>query len=166
MMDAKELHYELRGGGRMWVEGASEDEEDTILRALSLLAAAEANDGTTPETDDPNNIDSWRATKDRSRRLERERNGLALAHADALEENARLKSEMESLEQALTDPENQPSQFGTVMLEWHEAELAKLRQLVAQQAEDDGLWFNAATAPEAYLQQELRKLHAAVEETK
>lgn len=76
-MDAKELHYELRGGGRMWVEGASEDEEETILRALSLLAAAEANDGTTPETDNPNNIDSWRATKDRSRSLERERNGLA-----------------------------------------------------------------------------------------
>ena len=47
-----------------------------------------------------------------------------------------------------------------------EAELAKLRQMVAQQAEDDGLWFNAATAPEAYLQQELRKLHAAIEETK
>ena len=45
-------------------------------------------------------------------------------------------------------------------------ELAKLRQLVAQQAEDDGLWFNAATAPEAYLQQELRKLHAAIEGTK
>ena len=76
-MDAKELHYELRGGGRMWVEGASEDEEETILRALSLLAAAEANDGTTPETDNPNNIDSWRATKDRSRSLERERHGLA-----------------------------------------------------------------------------------------
>lgn len=47
-----------------------------------------------------------------------------------------------------------------------ERELAKLRQMVAQQAEDDGLWFSAATAPEAYLQQELRKLHAAVEETK
>lgn len=35
--------------------------------------------------------------------------------------------------------------------------------LVRKQAEDDGLWFQAATAPEAYLQQELRKLHAAVE---
>lgn len=45
-------------------------------------------------------------------------------------------------------------------------ELAKLRQLVAQQAEDDGLWFRAATAPEAYLQQELRRLHAVIEETK
>ena len=47
-----------------------------------------------------------------------------------------------------------------------EAELAKLRQMVAQQAEDDGLWFRAATAPEAYLQQELRRLHAAVEGAK
>ena len=55
--------------------------------------------------------------------------------ADALEENARLKSEMESLEQALTDPENQPSQFGTVTLEWHEAELVKLRQHAEAMAE-------------------------------
>jgi len=35
--------------------------------------------------------------------------------------------------------------------------------LVNKQAEDGGLWFNAHTAPEAYLQQELRKLHDAVE---
>lgn len=35
--------------------------------------------------------------------------------------------------------------------------------LVQRQAEDEGLWFEATTAPEAYLQQELRKLHAAVE---
>ncbi|HEV8364603.1 MAG TPA: hypothetical protein VGQ52_13905 [Gemmatimonadaceae bacterium] len=38
-----------------------------------------------------------------------------------------------------------------------------LRSLVARQAEDAGLWFDAVTAGEAYLQQELRKLHAAVE---
>lgn len=37
------------------------------------------------------------------------------------------------------------------------------RQLVEQQAEDDGLWFIAQTAPEAYLQQELRKLHKIIE---
>ena len=37
-------------------------------------------------------------------------------------------------------------------------------EIVNQQAEDDGLWFKAQTAPEAYLQQELRKLHKAVEE--
>lgn len=35
--------------------------------------------------------------------------------------------------------------------------------VVEDQAEDDGLWFVARTAPEAYLQQELRRLHAAVE---
>lgn len=35
--------------------------------------------------------------------------------------------------------------------------------IVDEQAEDEGLWFIARTAPEAYLQQELRRLHAAVE---
>lgn len=35
--------------------------------------------------------------------------------------------------------------------------------IVAEQAEDEGLWFIARTAPEAYLQQELRRLHAALE---
>jgi small-conductance mechanosensitive channel len=37
------------------------------------------------------------------------------------------------------------------------------RRLVNEQAENEGLWFVATTAPEAYLQQELRKLHAAIE---
>lgn len=36
--------------------------------------------------------------------------------------------------------------------------------LVNAQAEDHGLWFAAQTASEAYLQQALRKLHAAVED--
>ncbi len=44
-----------------------------------------------------------------------------------------------------------------------EAEVARLKKLVSAQAEDAGLWFDAETAPEAYLQQELRKLHAAIE---
>lgn len=35
--------------------------------------------------------------------------------------------------------------------------------LVAKQAEDEGLWFDAGTAPEAYLQQELRRLHKVIE---
>lgn len=43
--------------------------------------------------------------------------------------------------------------------------LAAVRALVAMQAEDDGLWFVAETAAEAYLQQELRKLHAVIEQT-
>jgi hypothetical protein len=38
-----------------------------------------------------------------------------------------------------------------------------VRQLVDQQADDAGLWFFAQTPTEAYVQQELRKLHAAVE---
>jgi len=38
-----------------------------------------------------------------------------------------------------------------------------IKAIVAAQANDEGLWFIAATAPEAYLQQELRRLHAAIE---
>ena len=41
---------------------------------------------------------------------------------------------------------------------------AAVRALVAEQANDDGLWFIAETAAEAYLQQELRRLHAVIEE--
>lgn len=45
-----------------------------------------------------------------------------------------------------------------------EEQVEALRKLVGKQAEDEGLWFVAQTAPEAYLQQELRKLHAAIEQ--
>ena len=38
-----------------------------------------------------------------------------------------------------------------------------IQRLVNKQAEDEGLWFEAQTAPEAYLQQELRQLHYAIE---
>jgi hypothetical protein len=41
--------------------------------------------------------------------------------------------------------------------------LADVRALVSEQAKDPGLWFEAETAAEGYLQQELRKLHAAIE---
>ena len=36
------------------------------------------------------------------------------------------------------------------------------KSLNDRQAEDDGLWFIAQTAPEAYLQQELRRLHRLI----
>ena len=36
-------------------------------------------------------------------------------------------------------------------------------ELVQKQAEDEGLWFNAETASEAYLQAALRELHHQVE---
>ncbi len=38
-----------------------------------------------------------------------------------------------------------------------------IQALVNEQAEDEGLWFIAETAAEAYLQQELRRLHALIE---
>lgn len=44
-----------------------------------------------------------------------------------------------------------------------ESRLAAIQAVVDQQAEDEGLWFEARTAPEAYLQQELRRLHAVIE---
>ena len=39
----------------------------------------------------------------------------------------------------------------------------KAIDLVNKQAEDKGLWFDAVTLPEAYLQAALRKLHDLVE---
>jgi len=42
-------------------------------------------------------------------------------------------------------------------------DLSELLQLVALQTEDEGLWAIAETATEDYLQQELRKLHEAIE---
>lgn len=44
--------------------------------------------------------------------------------------------------------------------------LAAARAVVEEQAEDEALWFEAETATEAYLQQALRELHAAIEEPK
>lgn len=38
-----------------------------------------------------------------------------------------------------------------------------LRIVINTQADDEGLWFVASTAPEGYLQQELRRLHAVIE---
>jgi hypothetical protein len=43
------------------------------------------------------------------------------------------------------------------------AELRRLRALVAEQAEDAGLWFVAEHVTEAYLQGALRDLHRAIE---
>jgi len=44
-----------------------------------------------------------------------------------------------------------------------EKELQKYKDVVGDQANDEGLWFDAQTAPEAYLQRKLRELHAAIE---
>ena len=41
--------------------------------------------------------------------------------------------------------------------------LAMIRRFVAEQAEDGGLWDYAKSASEAYVQQELRRLHRVIE---
>jgi hypothetical protein len=41
--------------------------------------------------------------------------------------------------------------------------LEKIQSVVNEQSADDGLWFVAETAAEAYLQQELRRLHLVIE---
>ena len=61
----------------------------------------------------------------------------------------------------------------TVMLDhlkhWREkyfalkTKLDKIQALVDKQAEDEGLWFEAVTAPEDYLQMALRELHKTIE---
>jgi hypothetical protein len=38
-----------------------------------------------------------------------------------------------------------------------------IKAVVDEQAEDDGLWFIAETCAEAYLQQQLRRLHEVIE---
>jgi hypothetical protein len=43
------------------------------------------------------------------------------------------------------------------------SELERARTVVNEQADDDGLWFVAETAAEAYLQSALRRLHEAME---
>ena len=43
------------------------------------------------------------------------------------------------------------------------APAAEILDLVNEQAEDEGLWFEAVYVSEAYLQQELRRLHATIE---
>jgi len=38
-----------------------------------------------------------------------------------------------------------------------------IRMVIEEQAKDEGLWFEAETAAEAYVQAALRRLHAAIE---
>ena len=44
------------------------------------------------------------------------------------------------------------------------SKLALLKAYIAEQAENEGLWFMAETATEAYLQQELRRVAWLIEE--
>lgn len=40
---------------------------------------------------------------------------------------------------------------------------AAIKAVIDEQADDEGLWFHAETAAEAYVQQALRRLHAIIE---
>lgn len=70
----------------------------------------------------------------------------------------RIQALMKSLQNHIPTPEEDLG--GQMCREWD-----ALRALVNTQAEDEGLWCLAQSASEAYLQQELRKLHAAIEGT-
>ena len=48
-------------------------------------------------------------------------------------------------------------------LEAENEALREAKRVVKEQSEDYGLWFLIATAPEGYLQQALRRLHAVIE---
>ena len=58
------------------------------------------------------------------------------------------------------------SQKYQLIAEQAQAHRARILQVVAEQANDNGLWFRARTAPEAYLQSSLRFLHEAIKEKK
>ena len=55
--------------------------------------------------------------------------------------------------------------FDIALVEEAATKYLNLQGLIDEQAEDEELWFVATTAPEAYLQQELRRLHVALEGT-
>lgn len=100
-MNARELLQEWKERCNRLPRTAEEDDYQTILRALSLLADAEANDGTTPETDaarltinqrrmiaEGRGVVSEMVEASVARRLERKCNGLARSCADALDKLA------------------------------------------------------------------------------
>ena len=51
-----------------------------------------------------------------------------------------------------------------VHVDWKTWRPIHVQRIIDEQAESEGLWFKAETAPEAHLQQELRRLHKAIEE--
>jgi hypothetical protein len=93
-----------------------------------------------------------------------------LADAKLLEANAALteklaESDAKYKSWSATAIEQQMQKFAAIdIADKAEEQLSRLRALVDKQAEDEGLWFAAQTAPEAYLQAQLRLLHAVIED--
>jgi hypothetical protein len=78
-------------------------------------------------------------------------------------ENAALKCELRDITLALNDERTHNTMTIAEVCAALKRDVERLRNIVNKQAEDEGLWFVAQTAPEAYLQQELRNLHAAID---
>lgn len=110
--------------------------------------------------------------------LEAQRNRATYEVSSLLKELSALRARIAKLEAALNraNVELQRLHSGELPGGWTaalEAEVAArhkakdalvlARTITDEQAEDEGLWFDAQTAPEAYLQRALRRLHAAVE---
>ena len=66
---------------------------------------------------------------------------------------------------ALAEAANESDEALDLLADWEQlvTALATAQRVVDEQANDEGLWFTARTASEAYLQRELRRLHAVIE---
>ena len=117
-MDAKEL-LRLMAAGRIVLADPTTGhphmpaDQEIAHRALSLLAAAEASDGTTPETDaeafdddNPYGVNLQVVPADFARRLESERNGLAaeVLRLRSLLPDDYARADMEAREPLPTQP--------------------------------------------------------------
>jgi gentisate 1,2-dioxygenase len=60
----------------------------------------------------------------------------------------------------------QASEVRPLLIAYQEIQdkLKRIQAFVNQQAEEEGLWFEAETAPEAYLQEALRELYRVIED--
>lgn len=88
-----------------------------------------------------------------------------MAEVVAHERTHRARAEERRTVKGRVTVRNQPLAMADTpdaMSEMYEA-LTRIKALVDEQAEDEGLWFQAQTVPEAYLQQALRRLHGLIE---
>lgn len=86
----------------------------------------------------------------------------ALGYSESAKEVERMITELAKLRARL---DNYVNTIGreNVQLEASNERVRAARIIVDEQAGDDGLWFIAETCAEAYVQQALRRLHAAIE---
>ena len=88
-------------------------------------------------------------------------------HLESLLERVREEYDQLLLSHAnLTIRANTAEQELKDIMVWAPPKDREIAELVNNQAEDEGLWFDAQTAPEAYLQGRLRELHALLEAKK